>query len=574
MAGLVQATNGNFYGTTAFGGAYSNCIGGCGTVFEITPAGEFTLLHSFTNYDGSEPLGGLVQGDDGNLYGTTAAGGRFGPGGLGSVFQISPGGEFAMIHSFTTSDGFDPGAGLIIGPDGAFYGTTAAGGQNGVGTVYRITTNGDLSVLNGIDQSSAPLLLASDGNFYGTDQFGGTSTNCTYGCGTVYRITPGGVVTILHSFDGTDGKEPLAGLIEASDGNLYGTTSAGGTGGTVFQITKDGVFTTLHAFSGTDGKNPHAGLVQGSDGNLYGTTYSGGGALFGCVFQITTNGTYTKLISFNASNGGDPAGALVQGTDGDLYGTTQVGGGTTGAGTVFKVSVTTNSPPPPVICILSPAFSTNLVGTTNTLVATVSSNGLPRVGAFVTFIVDSGPNRGLSLLTNTSAAGQASFTYPGILVPGIDAIHATCLSATGKATNVWIAPDSVGDGIPDWWRARYFGGNGTATNSQSCAECDADGTGQNNLFKYVAGLDPTNPASVFLLSAQTLIGQPGHIVLSYSPVAAGRTYSPQVNTDLLNSAWAALKGSSAPTTYLNQVTFTDLRATQATKFYRIGISLP
>src|SRR5690349_14742344 len=140
MAGLVQATNGNFYGTTAFGGAYSNCIGGCGAVFEITPAGNFTLLHSFTNYDGSEPLGGLVQGDDGNLYGTTAAGGRFGPGGLGSVFRISPGGEFRMIHSYTTSDGFDPGAGLIIGPDGAFYGTTAGGGQNGVGTAYRITT--------------------------------------------------------------------------------------------------------------------------------------------------------------------------------------------------------------------------------------------------------------------------------------------------------------------------------------------------------------------------------------------------------------------------------------------------
>ena len=140
--------------------------------------------------------------------------------------------------------------------------------------------------------------------------------------------------------------------------------------------------------------------------------------------------------------------------------------------------------------------------------------------------------------------------------------------------NVWIAPDSVGDGIPDWWRARYFGGNGTTTNNQSCAACDAAGTGQNNLFKYVAGLDPTNPASVFLLSVQTLSGQPGQMKVSYGPTAAARTYSLQFNTDLVSGAWAALKGSSAPTTYLNQVTITDLSATQASKFYRVGISLP
>ena len=145
-------------------------------------------------------------------------------------------------------------------------------------------------------------------------------------------------------------------------------------------------------------------------------------------------------------------------------------------------------------------------------------------------------------------------------------------SATGTATKVWIAPDSVGDGIPDWWRAQYFGGNGTTTNSQSCASCDADGTGQNNLFKYFAGLNPTNAASVFTLGAQNVNGQ--QLNLIYGPIAAGRTYTPQFRTNLLSGAWAALTGFGGPATNNNQITITDPGATQTSKFYRIGISLP
>jgi hypothetical protein len=141
---------------------------------------------------------------------------------------------------------------------------------------------------------------------------------------------------------------------------------------------------------------------------------------------------------------------------------------------------------------------------------------------------------------------------------------APCLGAT----------DSVGDGIADLWRQAYFGGSGTTTNNQSCASCDADGTGQNNQFKYVAGLDPTNPDSVFVLEIQSVAGQPSHRNLIFNPVGSGRTYTIESRTNLLSGSYAALGGFSGPQTNANQVTVTDLNATQSSKFYRVHVSLP
>jgi uncharacterized repeat protein (TIGR03803 family) len=263
---------------------------------------------------------------------------------------------------------------------------------------------------------------------------------------------------------------------------------------------------------------------------------------------------------------------LILGPDGAFYGTTLVGGGTNGAGlgTVFKLTVSTNAST--VSCVLSPASATNIVGTAHTVTATVTSNGVARSGALVNFSVTAGPNTGQTGTATTSASGQASFTYTNMtFIPGTDTIRATSLGATGTATKVWIAPDSVGDGIPDWWRAQYFGGNGTTTNNQSCAACDADGTGQNNLFKYVTGLNPTNSASVFVFGIQNASGQKN---LTYGPIAAGRTYAPQFRTNLVSGTWGPLTGFGGPTTNNNQVTITDQNATQTTRFYRISISLP
>ena len=581
VAALVLGTNGNLYGTTEFGGTATNtaCFGGCGTVFEISSDGAFLSLHSFTNNDGDDPRAGLLQASDGNLYGTTAFGGPFA--GLGTVFRITPTGVLTNLHTFRGNDGIDPEGTLIEGPNGILYGTTSEGGPSTPGTVFQITTNGVFATLGGVDQPAAGVILASDGNLYGTTQFGGTSTNCVGGCGTVFKITLNGVLTTLHSFDRSDGSWPLGGLVEGSDGNFYGTTG-GVTGqscsngcGTVFMITPDGTFTNLHAFTGPEGREPHAGLVQGSDGNLYGTASGGGAFTFGTVFQITTNGTVSRLASFNGSNGGKPVAPLVLGPDGAFYGTTEVGGGTlgNGLGTVFKLTIQTNSSAT-VSCVLSPASATNIVGAAHTVVAMVTSNGVAQAGVPVTFNVTAGPDLGQNATNNTVANGQATYTYTNNGTPGTDTIRATSLGATGTATKVWIAPDSVGDGIPDLWRAQYFGGNGTSTNSQSCAACDADGTGQNNLFKYVAGLNPTNSASVFLFTVQNVNGHPTQMKLIYGPIVAGRTYAPQFRTNLVSGAWGALTGFSGPTTNLNQVTITDLNATQTFKFYRIGISLP
>jgi uncharacterized repeat protein (TIGR03803 family) len=332
--GLVQASDGNFYGTTAQGGA-----NGLGSVFRITSAGTLTTLYSFEGSDGRSPQGTLVQGSDGNLYGTTTYGGA---GGYGTVFTITTAGALTTLYSFAgSSDGTYPYAGVVQGTDGNFYGTTNQGGTSGSGTVFTITTAGALTTLYSFAGSDGAypqggLVQGTDGNFYGTTNQGGTSD-----FGTVFTITPAGALTTLYSFAGSDGAYPYAGLVQGTDGNFYGTTYQGGTSdsGAVFTITTAGVLTTLYSFANSsDGSYPYAGLIQGTDGNFYGTTSSGGTNGVGTVFRITTAGALTTLHSFAySSDGGSPNAGLVQGTDGNLYGTTTQGGAT-GNGTVFRTT--------------------------------------------------------------------------------------------------------------------------------------------------------------------------------------------------------------------------------------------
>jgi uncharacterized repeat protein (TIGR03803 family) len=342
-ASLIQGSDGTFYGTTDLGGA-----NGAGTVFSITSAGTETVLYSFAggSSDGASPAAGLIQGSDGNFYGTTDAGGA---GGFGTVFKITPGGTETVLHSFTAnSDGAEPEASLIQGSDGTFYGTTDIGGTSGDGTVFSITSAGTETVLHPFAGSSSDgsrpatgLIQGSDGNFYGTTDAGGVNAD-----GTVFRITPSGTETVLYSFAGgsSDGSHPEGGLIQGSDGNFYGTTDAGGANGdgTVFKITPSGTETLLYSFAGgsSDGSNPTAGLIQGSDGNLYGTTFLGGANGHGTVFKITPSGTETVLHSFAGgfSDGESPEASLIQGSDGNLYGTT-LDGGFSSVGTVFKVAL-------------------------------------------------------------------------------------------------------------------------------------------------------------------------------------------------------------------------------------------
>jgi uncharacterized repeat protein (TIGR03803 family) len=341
IAALVQGTDGNFYGTTSVGGVHNNCRNSCGTVFRITSDGTTTTLHSFDGTDGEYPDGGLVLGTNGKFYGTTVTGI---PNGGGTVFSITAGGRLEKLSIFLSEngDGDSPFAGLIQGTDGKFYGTTESGGQIGynAGTVFSVTAGGTLTTLATFDRTNgedplAGLVQGTDGDFYGTTSQGGANL-CNRGglyCGTVFKVTADGSLTTIHSFDGTDGQWPEAGLVEGPDGNFYGTTQFGGAAlaGTVFKITPGGTLTTLYNFGGSYEINPYAGLVLGTDGNFYGTTISGGNSYaYGTIFRITPGGTLTTLYSFDNTDGSVP-NALVQGTDGNFYGTT-AGGGTGACG--------------------------------------------------------------------------------------------------------------------------------------------------------------------------------------------------------------------------------------------------
>ncbi|MBL9114870.1 MAG: hypothetical protein JNJ83_07655 [Verrucomicrobiaceae bacterium] len=329
-AELVEGSDGNFYGTTYAGGA-----SGYGTVFKITSSGTHTLLHSFNNTNGALPYAGLVQGSDGSFYGTTQYGGASD---YGTVFKITASGTHTLLHSFNSTNGRYPIAGLVQGSDGNFYGTTSRGGASGYGTVFKITASGTHTLLRSFNSTNgsypeARLVQGSDGSFYGTTYQGGGSDY-----GTVFKITASGTHTLLYSFNNTNGSYPYAGLVQGSDGNFYGTTNGGGASGygTVFKITASGSHTLLYSFNSTNGRY-EAGLVQGSDGSFYGTTYYGGVSDNGTVFKITASGTHTLLYSFNSTNGSNPQSGLLQGSDGSFYGTSR-DGGASGCGTVFKIT--------------------------------------------------------------------------------------------------------------------------------------------------------------------------------------------------------------------------------------------
>jgi uncharacterized repeat protein (TIGR03803 family) len=337
---LIRGSDGNFYGTTGLNSNGGPLISGNGTVFKITPTGEETVLHLFAGTPQRGPDGVypevLIEGSDGNFYGTTAAGGVSGG---GTVFEVTPAGDEAILHNFAYEPGdSEPTGGLVQGTDGNLYGTTDGGRY--IGSVFKLTPNGVETTLypfTGLIDGQYPrgqLIQGSDGNFYGVTEYGGTGS---YAFGTVFKVTPGGVKTTLHSFSGQDGGEPEAGLIQGSDGNFYGTTILGAQNngvGTVFKLTPEGDETILYSFSGPDGELPQAALTLGSDGNLYGTTFGGGDNNGGTLFQVTPAGVVTVLYSFPSQAG--PHTNLVQGSDGNLYGTTYAGGAYN-SGYFFKV---------------------------------------------------------------------------------------------------------------------------------------------------------------------------------------------------------------------------------------------
>jgi uncharacterized repeat protein (TIGR03803 family) len=361
-AGLIRDSAGNLYGTTESGGKTGGACGiGCGTVFMVDPAGNETVLHAFGGApDGSTPTGGVVRDAEGNLYGTTAIGGSNGG---GIVFRLDKNGKETVLHTLGGSgDGAIAYAGLFRDAAGNLYGTTAAGGSIGSGTIYKVDSKGNETVLysfsGGVDGGlpySTPMLDPS-GNLYGV----------TFKPSVLFRLDKLNKETVLHAFTGGIGGEHPAyvRLVRDPDGNLYGTTDDGGIYrgvcrtwggcGVVFTVDKNGQETVLYSFTGNaDGSNPPAGLIRDAAGNLYGTT-TGGGDLscaqgqgkYGCgvVFKVDKYGQETVLYSFTGqADGAEPGDRLLLDGAGNLYGTTGVGGDLScnppyGCGVVFKLT--------------------------------------------------------------------------------------------------------------------------------------------------------------------------------------------------------------------------------------------
>jgi uncharacterized repeat protein (TIGR03803 family) len=302
--------------------------------------GVVKLLYGFPNgTDGAGPYAALVQGTNGFLYGTAAFGGL---NGVGTVFRMTTNGTGVEAWPLgPASGGFVPFAGLVQGLDGDFYGTADCGGGNGYGTVFKLTSGGVLTGIHSFNNEDGAypnvnLMQGGDGNFYGATFGGGAN-----GSGTLFKITPTGIFTSLFSFANTNGVTPIAALMQDFAGNFYGTTYAGGAygAGTVFKLSADGTFTSLYSLTGgDDGNNCSCGLLLASDGNLYGATQYGGVYGFGTVFRISLDGRLATLVQFDGYQGANPEGTLIQGTDGNLYGVT-VNGGANGWGAIFRVSI-------------------------------------------------------------------------------------------------------------------------------------------------------------------------------------------------------------------------------------------
>ena len=348
---LSRDSAGNLYGT-AYQGGYPDSVG---VAFEVSPGGTETVLHNFStgNGDGYWPFAGLTLAPNGDLYGTTFYGGGTGCSqGCGTVFKVTTSGTETVIYSFAggTTDGCHPFGGVLLDEAGNLYGNTNQCGASGNGTVWKIDTYGNETLLHsftgGATDGGNPgygnLIRDNSGNLYGFANLGGSANY-----GTVWKQSKRGKMTVLHSFTGSDGAYPNGTPVRDGKGNFYGTGTEGGDltcnapagCGTVWLLTKSGTLTVLHVFEGNDGAVPQTGVARDKKANLYGTTYYGGAFGEGVTFELSKSGTLTVLHSFNCpSDGCYPIGGVTQDTKGNLYGAAHYGGSSGAYGTVWQLT--------------------------------------------------------------------------------------------------------------------------------------------------------------------------------------------------------------------------------------------
>jgi uncharacterized repeat protein (TIGR03803 family) len=400
----------------------------------------FATLASFDGDNGGAPqYGSLVQGTDGNYYGTTQYGG---PRDTGVFFQVTPSGELTDIYKFCArakcTDGKAPWSGPVLGSDGNFYGTTNLGGsgKQNAGTIYKMTPGGVLTTLYTFC-STAPcsdgaspiaLMQASNGNFYGVASNYGAHNN-----GTIFELSKSGVFKVLYSFcaqaNCADGEEPYAGLIQSSNGNLYGTTAGGGAydNGTVYEISPAGYFRTIHSFCAqrpgcTDGATPYAGLVEDANGNLYGTTFYGGANGYGSVFEITAGRQFVLVHSFDNTDGAYPNSALILASDGNLYGT---------ANTIFQITAGNEFYSLYTFCGCT---SPLLQATDGTFYGTTMGGGTSNNGTIYSFSTGLGP-----LVETVPTAAKVG---AHIIILGNNLAGSTAVSFNGVAASFTVVSNS------------------------------------------------------------------------------------------------------------------------------------
>jgi uncharacterized repeat protein (TIGR03803 family) len=466
--GIIQAADGNFYGTTQSGG--TNQDGGDGgiggTVFQLSGS-TLTTLNSFCSGLTSDCAGGyflpagLIQAGNGKFYGETNSGGT---GKAGTIFSISSAGALDTLYNLCTQpgsgvpclDGGNPYGGLIEGSDGNFYGSASADGDFDYGIAFQMSSSGSYNIFHTFCNSSlflcadgtqpiTGLIEASDGNYYGTTWQDGANSG-----GTVYKITPAGKFTVVYNFcsqaNCADGTEPST-LVEGSDGNLYGVTYGGGANsqGSIFKVTTAGVLTTIHSFCAKancpDGQNPGSQLWVGSDGNFYGSAPGGGNASYsaGVVFKITPSGTYTVLYTFcnlgtYCYDGEGPMGPLVQSSTGSLYGTTGLGGAhlfSNGSGTVYEVALSPALAAPVQLTLSSSSVKPNTAITLSWKVLNAFSTTMQQCYAFV---AGTGAGKWTGKQTGTYSLSTKLYTGSASITPTVAGTYTYALTCGGRET--------------------------------------------------------------------------------------------------------------------------------------------
>jgi uncharacterized repeat protein (TIGR03803 family) len=412
---LALGRDGRLYGTTGGQGGPDY-----GTIFKVAGTGGFKQLYTFDDTSGAQPDAGVMLASDGNFYGTADSGGSAGH---GVLFKISPDGTYTVLYEFTGGvDGTTPTSPPFDLGDGNFYGTTY-GSSTISPTTYKYTAvSGTLTTIYQFDQAHgsgvvAPLIRAADGNLYGTAFLGGANN-----CGSIFKLTTSGTLLWYYSFPcAPGGANPIGPLVQATDGNFYGTTYDGGTSGlgvgTIFKLDQGGTVSILYSFQGggTDGSSPDGGLVQATDGNLYGSTQVGGTRGHGTLFQISTAGAYKLLYNF-ANKGSDPAGELFQHTNGLLYGTTAQGG-SLGFGVVYRLDMKLE----PFVALVNyggkAGGTAQILGQGLTGTTAVTFNGIAATSfkvvsdTFMTAVVPNGATTGKVVVTTPSGALTSNVNF-------------------------------------------------------------------------------------------------------------------------------------------------------------------